>query len=170
MTYEVYQYIFYGSLIMCIGMLILSVILFFLFKIPKIIGFLNGSTARKAIRTINEHTEQSMSQRLKQKKGKAYNEIDFSSSGKLMKKANVSMDSDSPITEKFKTQSLIPYNNTTVLNQRNDETTVLSQVDLSEETNAFDNIDETNIDDGLLSREFAVIYDITYISTDEIIQ
>ena len=96
MTYEIYQYIFYGSLIMCIIMLVLSIILFFVFKIPKIVGFLTGATARKAIKSINEHTEQSMSQRLKHKKGKAHNEIDFSSSGKLMKKANVPMDSDSP--------------------------------------------------------------------------
>ena len=106
MTYEIYQYIFYGSLIMCIIMLVLSIILFFVFKIPKIVGFLTGATARKAIKSINEHTEQSMSQRLKQKKGKLHNEIDFSSSGKLMKKTNVSMDSDSPVTEKFKTASL----------------------------------------------------------------
>ena len=73
----------------------------FVFKIPKIVGFLTGATARKAIKSINEHTEQSMSQRLKQKKGKLHNEIDFSSSGKLMKKTNVSMDSDSPVTEKI---------------------------------------------------------------------
>lgn len=68
MTYEIYQYIFYGSLIMCIIMLVLSIILFFVFKIPKIVGFLTGATARKAIKSINEHTEQSMSQRLKHKK------------------------------------------------------------------------------------------------------
>lgn len=68
MTYEIYQYIFYGSLIMCIIMLVLSIILFFVFKIPKIVGFLTGATARKAIKSINEHTEKSMSQRLKQKK------------------------------------------------------------------------------------------------------
>ena len=128
MTYEIYQYIFYGSLIMCIIMLVLSIILFFVFKIPKIVGFLTGATARKAIKSINEHTEQSMSQRLKHKKGKAHNEIDFSSSGKLMKKANVPMDSDSPVTEKFKTASLAPYNETMVLNQRGNETTVLVQM------------------------------------------
>ena len=57
MTYEIYQYIFYGSLIMCIIMLVLSIILFFVFKIPKIVGFLTGATARKAIKSINEHTE-----------------------------------------------------------------------------------------------------------------
>ena len=139
MTYEMYQYIFYGSLIMCIIMLVLSIILFFVFKIPKIVGFLTGATARKAIKSINEHTEQSMSQRLKQKKGKLYNEIDFSSSGKLMKKTNVSMDSDSPVTEKFKTASLAPYNETTVLKQRGNETTVLLQMSSLEETSVLNN-------------------------------
>ena len=167
MTYEIYQYIFYGSLIMCIIMLVLSVVLFFVFKIPKVVGFLTGATARKAIKSINEHTEQSMSQRLKQKKGKAHNEIDFSSSGKLMKKTNVSMDSDSPVTEKFKTESLAPYNDTTVLNQRGDETTVLSQMSSLEETSVLNN--EAGIDNGSEQKEFAVIYDITYIWTNEII-
>lgn len=167
MTYEIYQYIFYGSLIMCIIMLVLSIILFFVFKIPKIVGFLTGATARKAIKSINEHTEQSMSQRLKQKKGKLYNEIDFSSSGKLMKKTNVSMDSDSPVTEKFKTASLAPYNETTVLKQRGDETTVLSQMSSLEETSVLNN--EAGTENGSEPKEFAVIYDITYIWTDEII-
>lgn len=167
MTYEIYQYIFYGSLIMCIIMLVLSIILFFVFKIPKIVGFLTGATARKAIKSINEHTEQSMSQRLKQKKGKLYNEIDFSSSGKLMKKTNVSMDSDSPVTEKFKTASLAPYNETTVLNQRGNETTVLVQTSSLEETSVLNN--KAGTDNGLEPKEFAIIYDITYIWTDEII-
>lgn len=165
MTYEIYQYIFYGALIMCIIMFVLSIVFFFVFKIPKIVGFLTGATARKAIKTINEHTEQSMSQRLKHKKGKAHNEIDFSSSGKLMKKANVPMDSDSPITEKFKTESLVPDNETTVLNQRNDETTVLSQMSSLGETSVLNN--EAGIDNGLVPKEFAVVYDITYIWTDE---
>lgn len=167
MTYEIYQYIFYGSLIMCIIMLVLSIILFFVFKIPKIVGFLTGATARKAIKSINEHTEQSMSQRLKQKKGKLYNEIDFSSSGKLMKKTNVSMDSDSPVTEKFKTASLAPYNETTVLKQRGNETTVLLQMSSLEETSVLNN--KAGTDNGSEPKEFAIIYDIAYIWTDEII-
>lgn len=167
MTYEIYQYIFYGSLIMCIIMLVLSIILFFVFKIPKIVGFLTGATARKAIKSINEHTEQSMSQRLKHKKGKLYNEIDFSSSGKLMKKTNVSMDSDSPVTEKFKTASLAPYNETTVLKQRGNETTVLLQMSSLEETSVLNN--KAGTDNGSEPKKFAIIYDITYIWTDEII-
>ena len=167
MTYEIYQYIFYGSLIMCIIMLVLSIILFFVFKIPKIVGFLTGATARKAIKSINEHTEQSMSQRLKHKKGKAHNEIDFSSSGKLMKKANVPMDSDSPVTEKFKTASLAPYNETMVLNQRGNETTVLVQMSSLEETSVLNN--KAGTDNGSEPKEFAIIYDITDIWTDEII-
>ena len=161
MTYEIYQYIFYGSLIMCIIMLVLSIILFFVFKIPKIVGFLTGATARKAIKSINEHTEQSMSQRLKQKKGKLHNEIDFSSSGKLMKKTNVSMDSDSPVTEKFKTASLAPYNETMVLNQRANETTVLLQMSSLEETSVLNN--KAGTDNGSEPKEFAIIYDLSLI-------
>ena len=122
MTYEIYQYIFYGSLIMCIIMLVLSIILFFVFKIPKIVGFLTGATARKAIKSINEHTEKSMSQRLKQ---------------------------------------------TTVLKQRGNETTVLLQMSSLEETSVLNN--KAGTDNGSEPKEFAIIYDITYIWTDEII-
>lgn len=56
-----------------------------------------------------------------------------------MKKTNVSMDSDSPVTEKFKTASLAPYNETTVLKQRGNETTVLLQMSSLEETSVLNN-------------------------------
>lgn len=49
MSYEVYQYIFIGGLVLSIIMLAVTVLIFFLFRIKDVIGFLTGSNKRKAI-------------------------------------------------------------------------------------------------------------------------
>ena len=54
MTYETYRYIFVIAAVLCGVMFGVSVLLFFLLKIPAVIGNLSGSTARKSIRTIEE--------------------------------------------------------------------------------------------------------------------
>ena len=54
MTYEIYRYIFIGAAILCGIMAIVSIALFFLLKIPRVIGDLTGSTARKAIEKIKK--------------------------------------------------------------------------------------------------------------------
>lgn len=58
MTYDTYRYIFMIGLALCIFMLLVSVLLFFLLKIPSVIGYLSGATARKAIRNIRWQTAQ----------------------------------------------------------------------------------------------------------------
>lgn len=60
MTYEVYRYISTGAMIAAIVFFIISLILFFAFRIPKVIGELSGRTARKAIQSLKQKTEQSM--------------------------------------------------------------------------------------------------------------
>ena len=54
MTYETYRIIFIAGAVACGVMLAVSVLLFFLLKVPHLIGDLSGSTARKAIRGIRE--------------------------------------------------------------------------------------------------------------------
>ena len=49
MTYEIYHWIFIGGAILAGLMLALTVLLFFRYRIPRVIGDLTGSTARKAI-------------------------------------------------------------------------------------------------------------------------
>ena len=53
MSYEVYQYIFIGGLVLSIIMLAVTVLIFFLFRIKDVIGFLSGSNKRKAIENRN---------------------------------------------------------------------------------------------------------------------
>ncbi len=59
MTYEVYHYISIGAAIAAAVMLAVSVILFFVLKIPRVISDLSGRTARLAIEDIRKQNEAS---------------------------------------------------------------------------------------------------------------
>ena len=59
MTYEMYRYVFLGGAIAAGVMLAVSILLFFLLKIPKVIGDLSGRTARRAIDDIRRQNEES---------------------------------------------------------------------------------------------------------------
>ena len=88
MSYEVYRYIFIGAAILCGAMLITSILLFILLKIPKVIGDLTGRTARKAIENIRNQNESSgdktyRSSLVNQARGKLTDKI--SPSGRLMR-------------------------------------------------------------------------------------
>lgn len=71
MSYDICRYIFIGAAILGGVMLAVSVVLFFVLKIPKVIGDLSGATARKAIKNIREQNEASGD---KIYKASAYNE------------------------------------------------------------------------------------------------
>lgn len=58
MTYDTYRLIFLVGAIASGLMLIAAVILFFVLKIPRVIGDLTGANARKAIAGIRSQTEQ----------------------------------------------------------------------------------------------------------------
>jgi hypothetical protein len=58
MTYETYRLIFLVGAIAAGLMVIAAVVLFFVLQIPRVIGDLTGSTARKAIAGIRSQTEQ----------------------------------------------------------------------------------------------------------------
>ena len=58
-TYEMYRYIFMGGLIASGVFFAISVLLFFVLKIPSVISDLTGRTARKAIENIRRQNEQS---------------------------------------------------------------------------------------------------------------
>ncbi len=54
MTYEAYHTIFLWAGVLAIIFAVLSVVLFIVLKIPKVIGDLSGATARKAIADIRD--------------------------------------------------------------------------------------------------------------------
>lgn len=160
MSYEIYRYIFYGGAILAAVMLVVTVILFFVYKIPTVIGDLTGANARKAIENIRNQNESSgdklyKTSQVNRERGKLTDKI--SPSGSLMKDPSGHF-AGAMATEKISTQELPP-----------EETTVL---DVSNETTVLDNAGagETTV----LTTEdtpatFQIEFEITFIHTDEVI-
>ena len=65
MTYEIYRVIFYIASGLGVVFLVVSMLLFWLFKIPKVISDLSGRTAKKAIENIRKQNVESGDNRYK---------------------------------------------------------------------------------------------------------
>lgn len=156
MTYEIYRYVFLGSAVLTCIMLIVSILIFVLLKIPVVIGDLSGANARKAINKIRSQNENSgdktyKSSLINKERGKLTDKI--SASGKIVK--NITGNTYGAMaTDKLDTQELIGGSETAVLNSNN--TATLETVVLSD--NIINNF-----------TTFEIEYDITYIHTNEII-
>lgn len=129
MTYEVYMTIFEVGRILAIIMFVVSLVLFFVLKIPAVIGDLSGATAKKAIENIRNQNEESgdkayKSSAVNKERGKLTDKI--SPSGSLHSKPSDKLGFGMK-TEKISTQRLDneEAGETTVLDAAN-ETTVLS--------------------------------------------
>ena len=198
MNYDLYRYIFIGAAVLAGIMFIVSLIIFIVYKIPKVISDLSGATARKAIKNIREQNESSGEKTYKvsavnEARGKLTDKI--SPSGKIIPK------DQSPMrygvdTTKIRTQHL-PADNyadqTTVLSGSDDtylqdsspnETTVLSNETYDQTSLLQDAIyNETSLlpvdmpagETTVLNNSadvnglFEIEYEITYIHTNEII-
>lgn len=162
MSYEIYRYIFYGGAILAAVMLVATVILFFVYKIPTVIGDLTGANARKAIENIRNQNESSgnklyKTSQINRERGKLTDKI--SPSGSLMRDpSGILVGGGAMATEKISTQQL-PPEETTVLDTAN-ETTVLDNSDVGE-TTLLDAVDTP--------ATFQIEYEITFIHTDEVI-
>lgn len=161
MSYEIYRYIFYGGAILAAVMLTVTVILFFVYKIPTVIGDLTGANARKAIENIRNQNESSgnklyKTSQVNRERGKLTDKI--SPSGSLMRDPSGILGGGAMATEKISTQQL-PPEETTVLDAAN-ETTVLDNSDVGE-TTLLDAVDTP--------ATFQIEYEITFIHTNEVI-
>lgn len=171
MSYEVFRYIFVGSLIACGIFFVLAVVLFFALKIPKVISDLTGRTARKAIENIRMNNERSgnktyQSSAVNLERGKLTDKI--SRSGRIVPRSETPFGTG-VITEKISTMELEPAGETELLDTNN-ETTVLSAP--ADETVVLSPAaGETEV----LSQEpqavqaFVVEYEITFIHSSEVI-
>ena len=182
MTYEIYRYIFLGGAILAGIMLVVSVLVFFLLKIPTVIGDLNGSNARKAIeniRSLNESTGDKTyrSSPVNRERGKITDKI--TPSGHLIKNPSESLHG-AMATEKIGTQTLHPIeaaDETMVLNNGfagSDETTVLDGgFSAGNETTVLycegSSNETTILTSDTLDNVFVIEYEITYIHSDEVI-
>ncbi len=121
MTYEIYRYIFLGGAILAGIMFVVSAIVFFVLKIPTVIGDLTGANARKAIENIRNQNESTgektyRSSPVNRERGKLTDKI--TPSGRLIKNPSHSLHGAMG-TEKISTQRLSHENGTS-------ETTVLA--------------------------------------------
>jgi len=156
MYYDIYRYIFIGGAALSVIMLIVSIILFFTLRIPKVIGDLTGATARKAIQNIREQNEKTGDKAYKVspinlERGKLTDKI--SPSGNLVPQSDSHMGAG-VATEKIGTDRLAPAHV--------EETDVLSINPLSSETTVLEQRDVS-------TPAFVVEYEITYIFSNEVI-
>ena len=130
MSYDACRYIFIGAAILSGLMLVASIILFIVLKIPKVIGDLSGATAKKAIKNIREQNEASGE---KTYKASGYNEArgrltdKITATGRVVPQQGL-QNYGGHGTSKIATQNLVGEahaDETSVLSEGN-ETTVLS--------------------------------------------
>lgn len=168
MTYEIYRYIFIGGAVLSGIMLAVSVLVFFLLKIPNVIGDLSGANARRAIADIRSHNEKTgdkvyRTSRVNRERGKITDRI--SPSGKL-KQAAQSTTRGAMATEKIsaakETEVLQTAPETSVLT--GNETTILSGNETSLPVE-----NETTVLRAPVPGEFVIEYEITLIHTDEVV-
>ena len=178
MTYEQYQMMFYIALTACIILFLLTVILFFVLKIPRVFGDITGLSRKKAIRNINEQSE----------KAKIFHESEnetnrVSPSGRIISDytGNIVITEKIPTKRVTKGQETVVLSGntgeTTLLPGNAGETTVLTDFDVGETTLLTENMAfptvETEQSEQLqiaMTKGYArEIQSIVFIHTDEII-
>lgn len=143
MTYEIYRYIFIGAAIAAGVMLAVTLILFFVLKIPGVIGDLSGRTARKAIADIRNHNMSANTDNIGS--GKLTDKI--TASGRLMERRD---SSGNKYTDKISTEKLIEQNKLSGSN----ETTLLND---GNETNVLNTGNETTVLDSYSSGQTVIL-------------
>ena len=163
MTYEIYRYIFFGGAIAGTVMLLVTVILFFTLRIPKVISDLTGHGARKAIENIRRQNEASgdksyQSSAVNLERGRLTDKI--SPSGSLRRNTETVFGTG-VITEKISTQQLSAeaMDQTTVLDSG--ETTLLSG-----ETSL---LYEDTANGAPAEQQFVIEKEIVFVHTGEVI-
>ena len=183
MSYEIYHWIFIGGAILAGLMLALTVLLFFYLQIPRVIGDLTGSTARKAIEDIRQQNTQTgvkvhKTSQVNRDRGKVTAKItpggravqqqtggvsamktDKISTQKLSREAEQSMEETLLLDQPAAATTVLqePAAETTVLTPRQDETTLLSNQSWGAPAPA------------PVGGAFVIEYELTFIHSDELI-
>lgn len=163
MTYETYRYIFLGSLLACGVFFVITIVLFFVLQIPRVISDLTGRTAKKAIANIRMQNELSgdktyQTSAVNMERGKLTDKI--SQSGRLVPRTATTYGTAFN-TEKISTQQLDAADGTDVLvHEAAGETDVLYSP--AGETAVLTPVEQP-------AQVFAVEYEITFIHTNEVI-
>ena len=167
MTYDTYRYIFYGGAGLALLFLVVSDILFFVLKIPSVIGDLSGSTAKKAIENIRKQNElgsvhSTESNASYNKKGVRVDKNNPMGTTSIGKPPN--SNGDAFLTTKIGTEQLSleakkSYETSLLENNGGNETTVLNTAEYGGTTV----LQETS------NNIFAIEYEIILVHTNEVI-
>lgn len=190
MSYEVFRIIFIGGAVLSGLCLATAVLLFFVLRIPSVIGDLTGSTARKGIENIRNKNEDAgvrtvKSSAVNQERGRVTSKM--TPSGRL--RTGKGQTAGHMATNKIGTNRLLAMAQesaavsaeTTLLTGEGNGTTLLAPAN---ETTVLDGVNETTVLDaggfvhggetaapyggGAQAGAFAVEYDITFVFSDEL--
>ena len=149
MTFEMYRLIFIVSAVLSGAMLLLSVLLFFIFRVPELVGYLSGKTAKKAIESIrNQNLNTGDTDRIYE-------------NGRVESIAMTDKISTSKLTNE--TEVLTSSNETTILNAEY-ETEILSPSQ-SQESVKVDTPISIAVGVGI-----TIVEEVTFIHTEEVIE
>ena len=174
MTYEIYRYIFLGGAILAAIMAVVSAIVFFVLKIPTVIGDLTGTNARKAIANIRNQNARAdetsyRTSQINRERGKITDKM--SPSGRVIQNPSHNLHGTMG-TEKIGVQQLVHgngANETTVLTEAQEGTIVQASIPCGNETTLL--ADESYVNETTVlqpvSNVFVLEYELTYIHTDE---
>lgn len=175
MTYESYRMVFYAAAIACGACFLVTALLFFLFRIPRIISDISGRTAKKGIQEIRERNELSgdkayKSSTVNRQRGKVTDRI--GADGRPIPAGKAF--STGVTTEKISTEKLIGGQETEVLYTGGQETEVLNSFNGNETEilyaasgNETEVLYENSMENGNLAGFVIIEREITFIHTEE---
>ena len=166
MTYDVYRYIFIGALVLSLLCLAIAILLFFVLRIPKVVGDLTGYSAKKAIEKLRTQSAEDDKNGNKSDSSKRNRETltdKITPSGHLIKNSAASIDGGGMETTKISTdrlenEALQSYETSLLDNGGSAETTILDSFDNSETTVLTQN-----------NEVFTIEREILFIHSNEII-
>lgn len=167
MTYETYRIIFIAGAAACGVMLAVSVLLFLVLKVPRLIGDLSGATARRAIRGIREKNVSSgekvfRSSAVNSARGKVTDRM--TPSGRIIPHAPTPY-GPGAVTTKISTQELLQEHAALAASsaavQEAGATTLLTEAPAPQEAGATTVL--------AANQTFAVEFEITFVHTQETI-
>lgn len=126
MTYSNYMLMYYIALAATIVLLLVTVLLFFVLRIPKAFNDLTGRTERKAIKSINEQREAGKLSH--DTAGAETDRMGMPATDKISESGRILDENpaNTVVTEKIQTDTLAGSAETTVLQDGSGETTLLS--------------------------------------------
>lgn len=126
MTYSNYMLMYYIALAATIVLLLVTVVLFFVLRIPKAFNDLTGRTERKAIKSINEQREAGKLSH--DTAGAETDRMGMPATDKISESGRILDENpaNTVVTEKIQTDTLAGSAETTVLQDGSGETTLLS--------------------------------------------